>query len=152
MWARAIGRLAFSKRNYKGQKNMAGWADRSLRVMFMKKIGIFVYRSFCVIPFFPREGFRNYNVQEKCCRNELSLPSFNFCLNDMVTVTIVSAKFPALWYVIYAALFLKLQNFKKTFKFRFLSFSIIYSQVFLFLVGLKLVFLILKSCQYGTLM
>ena len=132
MWARAIGRLAFSKRNYKGQKNMAGWADGSLRVMFMKKIGIFVYRSFCVIPFFPREWFRNYNVQEKCCRNELSLPSFNFCLNDMVTVTIVSAKFPALWYVIYAALFLKLQNFKKTFKFRFLSFSFIYSQVFLF--------------------
>ena len=48
--------------------------------MFMKKIGIFVYRSFCVIPLFPREWFRNYNVQEKCCRNELSLTSFNFFL------------------------------------------------------------------------
>ena len=147
MWARAIERLAFSKRNYKGQKNMAGWADRSLRVMFMKKIGIFVYRSFCVIPLFPREWFRNYNVQEKCCRNELSLPSFNFCLNDMVTVTIVSAKIPALWYVIYAALFLKLQNFKKTYPSP--SSTPKYS---FFLVGLKLVFLILKSCQYGTLM
>ena len=34
--------------------------------------------------------------EEKCCWNELSLPSFTFCGNNAVTITIVSAKFPGL--------------------------------------------------------
>ena len=44
---------------------------------------------------FPQEWFRIY-YKRKYWKNELLLPSFTFCGNNALTLTIVSAKFPGL--------------------------------------------------------
>ena len=91
MWVRAIGKSAIRERSHERQKKMMDWAEnQSLRVLFPKEICSFTSTALLVsLP--PGNGSETIIFGKKYCGNKLSLTSFTFCVNDTVTVTIVSA-------------------------------------------------------------